>query len=532
MRGHRQIGAALLRATDKVAPAEVLGILVVLTAAGLIAYGSYIGQGGFYADDWHHVAFYRFADSPQYWSTVETLSELLGGRPLVTLLMPLPQVFFGADVESHLALALVLGIVVSFCLYLALRTLRMAPLHAGTIAVLALIFPRSDGVRLWATGSILSISVIFFLLGLVLALRGLKHPGRRGIAMHAGADALYLLSVLTYEATAGAAALAGALYLGMTSTGRAVRLWLADLVVVMAALSYSLVTTSSHRGVGTWSERISDVGPFLRQSFLVLPDALLPVGASGRVFQGLALLGVAAIVGAAVFRVRRGSEPALRGWLLWIAGAAIAIAAAYVVFLGSHLYPQDSGINTRIQVFAGLAYVVLAYAIVATACHLLLRSVVTAALVTALAGATIAVGYGFRLAEDQTLWKRAATEQQNVLRAIDGGLGTLPRRSTLLAFNLPEDAGPGVPVFTQAFDLAGALQLHANDPTLRAYPLYEGVSVQCEQKGLAVEGPGAYGTFDVNYRRTYFLDVRGGRGKMIRTPSACAAALGRISRTR
>lgn len=502
-------------------------MLAVLTAVGLLAYGEYIGQGGFYADDWAHASFYEFADPPRYWALVDELSDVLGGRPLMTLLMPLPQVFFGADAESHLVLALVIAITLSLCFYLALRALAMPPAHAAAIAVLVLLFPRSDSIRLWATGSVLSIAVILFLLGFVLAIRGLEHGGRRGILLHAGADLLYLLSVLAYEATAGVAAVAGVLYLRRAPRRRAVRSWIADVAVVFAALVYSLIATSGTREVGSLGERVSDLAPFLRQSVLVLPDALVPVGASARPFLAIVLLAAATVVALSVLRLRRGPEPALRWWLDWIIGATVAIAAGYVMFLGSTLHPEDSGINNRIQLVAGMAFVVLAYAIVATACHLLLRSARSAAIGTVLVAIAIAVGYGIGLNDDQARWERAADEQERVLRVVDRSVGSLPRRSTLIAFGYPKDTGPGIPVFSQGFDLSAGLRLHSGDPTLRGVPVYEGIAVRCEGDSMSFSGPGEYGSFELGYEMAYFMDVEGEEGGPLRTRSDCEARLGR-----
>jgi hypothetical protein len=57
----------------------------VLSAIGLLAYGSYIAHGGFYADDWSNAAGYHFADSPRYWNSVSDLAGDLGGRPLLAV---------------------------------------------------------------------------------------------------------------------------------------------------------------------------------------------------------------------------------------------------------------------------------------------------------------------------------------------------------------------------------------------------------------------------------------------------------------
>ena len=276
----------LLRSDSDLRPLEALVAALLLALLGLLAYGAFVGDGGFYSDDWSHAANYHFAESPRYLNAFEQQQEFLGGRPLSAALMPVPQAIFGPDPTPHLALAVVIGVLLSLCLFVLLRTMRMAPLHAGLIAALVLLFPWADSSRLWATGSVNSVSVAFFLLGLTVALRGFDHSGRRGTMMHAAAAILYLLSVLTYEVTASAALLAGLLYLDRAPRPVALRAWAADAVAVFAALLYSLLATASSRPVATVRDRLEDVPDFVRESFLLLSSALQPFGSMGRPLPG------------------------------------------------------------------------------------------------------------------------------------------------------------------------------------------------------------------------------------------------------
>lgn len=496
----------------------------MLSIVGIAAYASYVAKGGFYADDWSHAASFNFAEPPRYWSSVADIESVVGGRPLTALLMPAPHALFGLDREAHLALALGLGIATSLCLYLLLRTLAIAPLHSGAIAVLALLFPWSDVIRLWPTGSVIGISVPLALLGVVLALRGLSRGGGPGIAIHAGAGALYFASLLIYEATAGVIALAGLLYFGRASLRTAARRWLADIVVVVAALSYSLSRTVEARHVGSISERIGDLDEFARQSARLVGSALLPVSKPGPVLA-LVLLAALGTVLAAVVRIRRRPEPELRQWLAITAAAGLAITSSYFIFLGSNLHPGDPGIDMRANAVAGAGFCVLAYAIVATASHLLLRSRAAAAGVTVIAALAIAVGYGVRLRDDEDTWQRAAALQGRVLDAIQQDLAPLPRSSTVLTFGFPAQAGPQVPVFEKSYDLDSAARIHLADRTLGAYPVYRGVKVRCRSDRLVVEGPGDYDRIRALYGRLYFLDVESGATERIEGAGTCREAL-------
>jgi hypothetical protein len=507
---------------------ELLVVGLILLGAGILAYGSFVLHGGFISDDWSDAASYQLANPPRYWSTIRYLSHLIGGRPVQVLLLPVPDALFGLHPSLHLALALALGIATSFCLYLALRTLRMARLHAGAIAVLSLLFPWSEGLRLWPTASLINISACFFLLGLAVALRGLDRPGRGGAAMHAGAAALYVLSVLTYQAVAAEAILAGFLYLGRAPRRRVVRRWLTDVVAVLGAVVYSLVVTVKTRSVGSLHQRIVDVSRFVREGASLLASALVPAGPSSRVAEGLVLLAAAAIVGAAIVQARRSEDAVLRYWLSVIGIAVVAIGAAYFMFLGSFLYPLDSGVGTRVNSFAGLAYCVLVYGLVVVAARLLVRNRSVASAGALAVIAAIAVGYGIRLGNDESTWRRASALQHELLDKVAPSVRRLAAGGTLLTFGYPADVVSNVPIFDRSWDLNGAVQLQAGDPTVSAYPVFQGVSVRCERDGLVVDGPGSYETQNVRYGGVLFVDARTGDAMRIGTRAVCTRALRRF----
>jgi hypothetical protein len=499
------------------------GLLALVAAA---CYGAFVAHGGFYSDDWSHVATYHFADPPRYWSSVSDFQEVLGGRPLFALLLPIPQALFDGEPGRHLALAAALGAVTSLCFYVLLRTLEMAPVHAAAIAILALLFPWSDSIRLWPTGSVIGVAVCLFLIGLIVALRGFNHHGRAAAAMHGAADALYLLSILTYEAAALAALLAGLLYRGRGSPSSVARRWLADVVVVLGGLAYSYSTTVSSRHVGSPVERLDDVGAFAKDSFLLLASSIMPFGSPGRAVQGVVLLLAAGAAAALLIRVRRSGDPEVRFWIRWMAIGVVGVAAAYFMFLGSHLYPRDPGIDNRINVFAGLAFVLLTYSLIAGVARLFIRSASVAAGLTLALALVIGVGYEVRLADDQSDWRAAADRQQVVLDRIEGGLSPIPPGSTLLSFGFPSQTAPEVPIFDRSWDLQGALQLREGQADLRAFPIFEGVMVTCEGTRAVVDGGPGYGTFEAPYGGLYFFEPGLG-GTRIASRLDCARALRR-----
>ena len=515
--------ARALSPTARPTAREILAAALALAGAGLLAFGPNLSQGGFYLDDWSIAADYHFADAPRFWTTVGVQEDVLGGRPVGALLLPLPHALFGLDHELHLASALALGIGASLCLFLALRMLALPALHAGAVAVLALLLPWSDVLRLWPGVSVFEFSVGFLLLGVVVALSGLRRSGRKSVLLHAGADVLYLLSVLTYEATGAVALVAGALYLGRSPLPTALRRWAADVVVVVAALAYSLATTVSERHVGSLGERLGDIGPFLHESALLLVSTLVPFGSLGSAATALVLLASAAIAALALVRGRE--QPELRRWAYLMAVGAGIIGATYFMYLGSDLHPKDPGVNMRINIVAGLGFVIVAYAIVGAGSRMALRSTSSAAALTVAVAAVIAGGYVNRVRDDADDWARAARLQERVLHLVAERLPPLQARSTLLTFGFPAQTGPEVPVFYKSWDLDGAVEIQAERPGLQAFPVYEGVTVRCGPRRLVVEGEGSYGTSHAAYGRIYFLGADGGEGMRIESAPACSRAL-------
>src|SRR5207247_10674065 len=125
----------------------------------------------------------------------------------------------------------------------------LEPVHALAVAGLALVYPWSDGVRLWATGSLNQVAVCLGLAGATIALRGVAAPRLRGVAVHGLAVLLYAAAVLTYESVGLLLMLAGALYVGRARWRVVWPRWLADVLVVGALLAWSRARSADVRVV-------------------------------------------------------------------------------------------------------------------------------------------------------------------------------------------------------------------------------------------------------------------------------------------
>jgi hypothetical protein len=509
---------------------ETLLVALFLACVAAVVLASYIRHGGFYSDDWANAAYYRLADPPRYWSSVEELHRTLGGRPLLALLLPIPHALLGVHPALQLALAAGLGVATSLCVYVLLRTLALGPLDAGAVATLVLLFPWADSVRLWPTASMNTLSVCFFLVGLTIALRGLDRRGAAALVRHGTAVTLYVASVLTYEVTAAAALLAGALYLHRGDRVAALRRWAVDVLAIGGALAYSLATTVAARHVGTLADRVHDLRTFGRECVLLFASALVPAGPADAIGKGLAVAVLAAAVVLLAVRAARRGDAELRFWATVAAGAVVAVAAAEFMFLGSFLHPLDPGVGNRANVFAAIGYCLLAYAVVRAAARLVARRGAATALAAVLAAA-IATGYGYRVHSDAAAWTRAARVQRDVVAAVDASGVRLSRSDAVLTFGAPAEVKPGVPVFDRSWDLAGALQLRTGFLSLRGFPVYEGVIVRCARRGVVVSGPGSYGTAFARYGSAVFVEVPARRAVRPRDERRCRTSSRQLARS-
>jgi hypothetical protein len=521
--------AAALLTSRPISRIELALAAGCLAALGAAVYGAHVAHGGFWLDDWSNAAAYKFAPHPRYFNTVRNLEDYLGGRPVLALGVPIPYALLGMHSSLHLGLALALGILTSWSFFLLLRTLSMPRLHAFIVSALALVFPWADSLRLWPTAGLNDLAVIFYLLGATLALRGLEMRGARSAAVHAAAVALYVLSVLTYEAASIAALLTGSLYLARASTRRALRRWAIEALPLVGALSYSAVATSQTRGVGALHDRLADVRTHVRQSVSLLASVLFPVDA-GRAVKGIVLALVLAIAFLALRRRRDAQWDAYRPWVAAGIASVVALAATYVVFLGKGLYPLSPGRDNRVNVFAALPWTLLAYSILMVAAMLVCSRInqpARAPLVAAAAAVLIGAGYVVMVERDVGRWDRAADLQRPVLSALRA-LPRVPRGTTIFTFRYPGQVAPEIYIFAKVYDLDGAAKIVLDDGSVKAYPIIEPTRISCGEKKVIPHGVHFGPNTSTPYGRALFLDIPTARPVWIRDRSSCRRAIRRL----
>jgi hypothetical protein len=518
------------RITARVPMGEVAAAALLLAVVAAVVFGSHVVQGGFYSDDWANVERYQYSPEPRFSNAVELNMDILGARPLLAVGLVLPYAVLGSDPAPQLALALSLSVLVCVCFYLLLRTLGMERLHAGMIVALALLFPWSDSTKLWATAGINNAAVCFYLLGAVVALHGLAAQGRRSLLLHAGAVALYVLSVLTYEVAAIAILLSGLLYAVRAPWSAVMRRWAVDVVVVGATLLWAAGETREARGVAGVRARLSDVPPFAEDAWSILRSSFEPFGLPLWVLIG------AAAVAAAVLLARGHPRAETRRWLLVAAASAVGVCAAYVVVLGSTLYPLKLGLENRGNVFAALPFSALIYSGLMAAAAVLTGTLRARPVVTttvAVAGALlVAAGYVDRVVDDKRLWRTAAERQEDVLAAVESALGVPAGGSTIYTFGHVGQVSPGVPVFSESWDLSTAVQVEWEDESLTGYPILKGTTIGCGARELVpLRAHGGYinsslgSEHGARYGTAFVVDVASGRAERIDDRSDCLTTI-------
>jgi hypothetical protein len=470
---------------------------------GAALFGPQVAGGGFYWDDWQNSANTHFSTDPGLFGALESATErpVFGYRPVLTTLLVLEHETFGPHMWLHLAMAALFGVLTAWALYLLLRTLRFGALDSAVPAALLLLFPWTDSTRLWATASFDTLAVALYLLGLGLAVRGLRE--RR--AWLTGASlVLYLLACWTYEIVAASVLASVALYLAVAPRREALRRFGLDALVV--ALALAVVASGTTRDPQSLADQVDHAGVIASQAFSLLARALVPVGdVPGWV--GAALLVVALAIG---WRRER--------WVVTAGLGALLVVAGYLLFVPAlpHYQPLEPGTTNRMNVLAAVGYALLVYALVRLVTGR--RTGVAVALCLA-----IGVGYVVHVAGDERHWQDSATIQQRILRVVRETSPDPEKRTTFYTFGAATFVAPGVPVFSLPFDLKAGVRLRYGDVSLRAYPIPRDGGIVCGRYLLYPTG-GTYGpVHGAPYGRAVFVDVPRGQAIAIGSQAECLA---------
>jgi hypothetical protein len=499
---------------------ELLSVAGALVLVAAVVFGYHVVHGGLYSDDWGNAASYRFMASPRYLHSVSHNASILGSRPLLALLVPLPAALFGTSAAPMLLVGLLLGVLACALLYAFLRLIDLRPLDAGAITLLALLFPWGDSIRLWSAASLNSVALCFGLGGLCLAARAVSRPeGRAATRDHWFAVLLFVLSILTYEVMGVALLLTGVMYLWKTERRRALRWWGIDAGAVGAALLYTALTTNKQPT--SLKDGIGQIPAFAKQSATLFTRSFGP-DSLGAAERGVVLLLAAVVV---VLLVRRHA----RRELALVACGAVVVGCAYVMFLQSYLHPLDAGINNRINLFAALGYAVLVYGVIAGIGRLAGRDDARrGGLVTLVLALVVAGGYVFRVAGDERAWDGAAAIQRAVLADVDTLSAKVPPGKTLVLYGVPAEVNGGPSVFDATWDLEGATRIRTDRHIAHAFPVSALAAVTCGPRELTLKLPTDVAT-SIPYGQLLVAAVPSGDHVLVSDRAGCLAAVKRFT---
>jgi hypothetical protein len=528
-RARKAAAARAPGAWAKASRRELAASTALLSLLGAALCATHVVRGGLYYDDWSVAALSRFAPG----GLVHGLWLYYGQRPGQVVYYAALDRLFGVAAAPRIALAAAAAVLQASLFYALLRRLGARARDGLACAALALAFPFSDSVRLWGILSLASLAIAAWLLGVILALRALQGSGVRSLALHGASLALYAVGILSYEVFAVAECLAGLIYMRAVGFARARTRWAADVAVIASAtlaprllLPIDIATPSRALAPAAMADHALHIA---RAGARLAGLALVPLGSvspwAGALVIAAVLSGGGALALQAGRKPHRSGGAELRGWLAGACAGAGLAAAGWAVYVPApeHYLPTAAGPVNRVNALAALGLTVLVYCTLALFVRLAGRVARASSPLPALGAPLLALavgaGYVYRSASDARAWDRAAAEQRAVLADLHAALPRPPAGAVIYALNVPDTAGPGVPVLGTTLDLTSAARLSYASAGLRAVPLATAAELHCGARGPGAAGvQGAFGA-------SYLLDVRTRRAVGLTSRAACAAAV-------
>jgi hypothetical protein len=522
-RAARLRNALLTRARPTVrelgAYAAALGVLTVAV------FLSHVQHGGFVLDDWSNRTSYLYGGHHGAFGFVSAFFDRLpGSRPGLRAYTVLTQQLFGAHMKLHLAFAVGVGWLLSVELYLLLRLARLAPLHAGLIAMLVLLLPASDATRLYAGATFVALVLAFFCAGLLLAIRALSAE-RRGALFAAGAVLLWGLSWSLHETASGAIVVALAVCCVLAFRARA-RPPAAVFGATLLATPLLLLLRPAQQAQSFGTD-VFHAGTIARQSGTVFARSAVPFGQPSRavVLALLAVIAAAGIAAALRWSAERRERSDLRRWLLLAGASALLVVIAYIPYLPSSpvwYEPLSAGPSNRINALAGIGYVGLVYGLGGVAVTLAVgRRLALAAVLPALLALVVGAGYLHQVRRDAGIWNRAFAAEESALAVVRQAVPGPAHGTVFYMFGHQPTLEGGVPVFGATWDLRAAVRLTYRDRTLDGVPVVPGTAIVCGPSSMYPTGNGYDASFASPYGHQVLINVATGAAERVDSPRAC-----------
>jgi hypothetical protein len=457
-----------------------LGGIVVLSTL------SYVRKLGFYSDDWAYLgSLFSFGDySNAGRSTVEAFdfSRHVWARPTQAAYQWVLFQLFGTDpLGYHVINALViLAMVLLF--YLVLREFGVSrPVSVGAAAVMGTM-PNFSTDRFWFAAFGYALTMAAGLLAVFSSMRALRNP--RSISMvwkTIGVIALVVLG-LGYEVALAPVVFALSLIwwrtrsrlltLGASREGlRAAALILPEAGVIIASVAYKAITAVQAGIPGSYSAHLARVGTGAITTNVIgwgvdMPRAVRwAIGAAGPLTLMLAAAVLIAVF-AYLYRLTMREPLGHVGWGQLVVVGVVLFVLGYAIFAtNARILFTTTGIGNRVSIAASAGVAIAGVALIGLLMSRFRPPIAAAAfsLIVALwaAAGTSAVA---TLAEQ---WGRAWARQQQIIEGLEQSLPKLPRDSAVILAGVCPYEGSAI-VFESNWDLAGALEIAYEDPTVKA----------------------------------------------------------------
>jgi hypothetical protein len=481
--------------------------LLLLTGVVLASVVTYVTRLGFYSDDWAFLAVMTHADDRSIAGLIDAMSDFN-----VTLRMRPTQMAYQAVLYSafrldpfgyHIVNTLVLAAMISL-LYLVLREIGVPRPVAVSIALVYALLPSYSADRFWFAAFGYALSMALALGSIYTDLRALQ-SARRRIAWKASSLLLLAAASFGYETVIPLLMVSPVLtwlvvrrreeVAARLHGAAAVAYVLAPYVILSVAIVYK---AGIDQGSGLGSNplylvrlAVGSVTVHFGSFGIGLPFAawwsIGRLSAIGIAF-GIAMGIVVFVFLMAVLKASERFAAARTWWRLAVAGLVV-FALGYAIFLTTpRIAFGSTGISNRTGLVAALG---AATVLVATIGLLTSRLASPAARRIAFAASVAAVCSmgSFVIGSLGEPWATSWLHQRSVLRDIRAALPDPPAGSTLILDGVCPYEGPAV-VFESSWDLAGAVKVAYDDPTLSADVTTSTMTVGSEGIETTVYGPG------------------------------------------
>ncbi len=507
----------------------ILAILAIFICAPRILHGSDI------MDDWALRAEAHFIG---FGGLLKQLLLQDARRPFAALYFATLFSALGSNIKLLLVVSSMSRFLLSASLYALLRELRFGWLDSVAIAGLTLLFPSSDSTWMWPSASSFSVAVACLLLGCLINVRAVRNSGRHAGCLRASGIALISAGILTNELVVPLALASGALYFMLTAPRRALHSWSIDLLVlaiVIITFTFHLIPVihgSDNHEISNFPQMRHHAHVILSQSSTLLTHSLLPLG-TPRNTTVLGMVGVImalALVVTLLLKPRAASRRSLVKWLAVATIGLLVIGLGYVMLVPANIYyvPLQPGLGNRINAVSAIGMTLVLYAGVALAAQLVFRELPHAPLLIngfiVLAVILAGVGYARSIHADELAWRQSGEFESAILVDLRTHVPTPPPNTSLVTIDAPVETTPGVPVFDASWDLNGAVELMWNDPTLRAFPMAPGMSLECTTGQLRVNLPGSPAIWQATYP-VDVMDVATGTAVVLKNQTSCSVSV-------